>query len=1830
MYFGCSAAQQTTLFEFETSSDSQTIVVQGTPQVSKANVQLEFSDINFELKLIFYIYLNYDNQLPVKNMHYYTECKSEFDNLYAMKMEKILQVDHLQMLQIYYTIPLKGGLTKPEYKSCEVRDQYGTQIKSSPVVAYTINIEYVFALQVDIKLVGGETSPENKLNNMIGGVLHIWNYRAYDTVEENVKRQHSYVELLDKSSNDLYDKYLQISELLMEQSPILANINLKSIKYCQPRRLPLSSYSKFNFRDTLLHQSCSSDVNCANENLLPYEIKCVGDRLLGAYWAAFDANQICYVKSNFKPLTIKISDTELSLYNGLLTPSESFDELHSLLVDENEVELVAFDIIQIGKMFQQLIVKMKDWLSDSFATLKFMNMFEEIAKTESTVMRTAAQQNFNSTNIMLDLLNCVANYQPVDYDENGLNVMRTSKLIVYQIDPTVMNIGGVALYLNSSRMVKRKDLNNYFVKSLSINQTVEELLDGPESRFLQTAAFVPSNIYDFLKGTSQAKLLININIFLDDKLFQTNQESHAPIVISLSIPNFDNYFPYLLPSIFKTGGSQLPAQPCKYYNFHLMNSVSSLGEWTDLGCDVMGTSQMNDLVACGCNHLTNFAALAPGDRPDEYVECQPKIFFPSSSFHIPNEMETTEVPPEMTTSGFDFITFPTNTEYQLTASHLISEKSLWYSDIVCLDEDFRMISYTCYDDIYLYDDFCKFLISNEDIKYCPDYFDQHVHDDKIYCIRRDVLPDKRLQESDETCSKGSYDSTESYSNHTYLSLLHLNQTELQNRENIWFESFVIGESSYHFLHIKYLDLDTDNVFQYEALTEICEYEFQPIIESTTCAVGNQYASLFDFFESKCYELVLLPGWASDPDSYASAQLFQPLTVPNLNIFLEFVRNDLIGREHLCLVDLKDLHIPQVSNGIATINHKGEIFVNGDYNCVIEVHRNSAHSEASVDLNLEFKKTNHEVHLIVSNKDYLYRPYKDPNFGIQCRMIGYDDVLELELLSEMMENSTGIEKTRFDIKLNSLYPQKYYCESVTINGRRIRSPEVIGFGDIQRRMFAVILLVHLDINNNVKDVLDAALTDTYHYRICSIDDSAEGKVDERNVHLFIESTATDDITGSDVYDDQKTYEVMMTTREFLRGLDRAGISFISIKSIKYCFAQLLQHSPQFVWRSVQIGRRSSTDDNCLNERTIPHTRKCLGDIVFGGEWEDFSEEEKICKDKKTLSRRTLDLFEDERYLLINPQAATEILYKLADPGMNYPKFIPVDVLQLGQIIERLELLGTFENSLNTNNSLDLVTIIDKVARMSMKILSEVAQVDLGTTNIVLESLDALAPPSSYDANGISIIETSDVKVFYIDPSIKNITGIALFRESQTESNSETFRVEYLFSNQMLDGLLSAPQNMTSSLEVATFLPEELYRYLIRMNGSNKPLRVVVTVFLTDKLFQTNQLNNANSVISVSIPGHTGSLPHLLPTIYKLHSHQTSEYCGYFDLQPEDSPVSLGEWSQWGCTFIGTSDDNSSVACGCNHMTHFSFLLTGHGMKHNEDEDYFDGSLAHNLILDWITRVCNGLSMMGILFIVVTSIMFRRWRSDIKNLIILQFSFAIGIQIILLMIADSTVNREKSLVACVMLGSSIQYIILVTFSWMLVLALRQYHRFVTVFNSEITSNFFCLSMLIGWVFPLIPTIISASVAPQLYTPISNEICYPKDHALYFGLVMPILIIVSINLTIFVLVIRSIFLNANVLRTTSKIEIGHLRIIIILFFVLGLTWIFGLLSIYESKVQICFAYIFNITAPSQGFIIFVYSIVLNPRTRRLWLISYKENISKLTESFFVNRSKTSFNKF
>lgn len=389
------------------------------------------------------------------------------------------------------------------------------------------------------------------------------------------------------------------------------------------------------------------------------------------------------------------------------------------------------------------------------------------------------------------------------------------------------------------------------------------------------------------------------------------------------------------------------------------------------------------------------------------------------------------------------------------------------------------------------------------------------------------------------------------------------------------------------------------------------------------------------------------------------------------------------------------------------------------------------------------------------------------------------------------------------------------------------------------------------------------------------------------------------------------------------------------------------------------------------------------------------------------------------------------------------------------------------------------------------------------------------------------------------------------------------------------------------------------------SGTKKHRLVINLFWDHGLFASNiaRIKTPSHVVSVTLDGVKH--PNLNPPLILLfdnprtiHSHDRK--CVFWDFEANSG---LGNWSDIGCSPAVRLSDNDTVKtdiCICTHLTHFGHLLS----PTLEEET--------NIALDMITIVGCSVSLLGLFGIAVTAVVFPEWRRGASRKIQLHLSTSLAILMSVFLVNSHLFSSPNESQFCVVLGVALHFSLVSTFCWMFVAAWFQYLRLTKPLASlRRTPHILLKTVVFAWGFPFIPCGTLLIVSPSSY---NSPQCYPTGLAHYFSVIAPISIIISLNIAMFVLIICSIYklgnfgVHANcglqyIKSNQSKRRVAYRRLsaLIFLFFLLGLSWIFGIWK---------FSYLFCCTTTIQGFAFFVFFIVLEKNARAKWSNLFAKN--------------------
>nr|XP_018896108.1 PREDICTED: latrophilin Cirl-like isoform X8 [Bemisia tabaci] len=310
-----------------------------------------------------------------------------------------------------------------------------------------------------------------------------------------------------------------------------------------------------------------------------------------------------------------------------------------------------------------------------------------------------------------------------------------------------------------------------------------------------------------------------------------------------------------------------------------------------------------------------------------------------------------------------------------------------------------------------------------------------------------------------------------------------------------------------------------------------------------------------------------------------------------------------------------------------------------------------------------------------------------------------------------------------------------------------------------------------------------------------------------------------------------------------------------------------------------------------------------------------------------------------------------------------------------------------------------------------------------------------------------------------------------------------------------------------------------------------------------------------------------------------------------------------WSDEGCHVALTN--NTHTVCQCNHLTHFAILMDVHTT---------DLMAPHQVALQIITYIGCIISILCLMLAVITFQIFRGLKCDRvtihKNLcaclLIAELLFLVGI------------SRTDQQFLCGAIAAALHFFFLCAFAWMFLEGFQLYVMLIEVFEAE--KSRVCWYYTFGYGVPLLIVLTSCLIDPLSYG--TNRYCWLRaDNFFIFSFVGPVVIVILANVVFLSMAIYMMCRHSNTsvtmkskehsrlasasgkeesaLQSKLQSHLAWLRGAIVLVFLLGLTWTFGLLYLNEESVIM--AYIFTVLNSLQGLFIFVFHCVQNDKVRK-----------------------------
>lgn len=348
---------------------------------------------------------------------------------------------------------------------------------------------------------------------------------------------------------------------------------------------------------------------------------------------------------------------------------------------------------------------------------------------------------------------------------------------------------------------------------------------------------------------------------------------------------------------------------------------------------------------------------------------------------------------------------------------------------------------------------------------------------------------------------------------------------------------------------------------------------------------------------------------------------------------------------------------------------------------------------------------------------------------------------------------------------------------------------------------------------------------------------------------------------------------------------------------------------------------------------------------------------------------------------------------------------------------------------------------------------------------------------------------------------------------------------------------------------------------------------------------------SSVISVSVSSNPPTLYELEKVTFTLsHNRIRDEYkslCAFWNYSPE---TMNGSWSLEGCELTFSNETHTS--CHCNHLTHFAILMSSGpsiGIK-----DYN--------ILTRITQLGIIISLICLAICIFTFWFFSEIQSTRttihKNLccslFLAELVFLVGI------------NTNTNKLFCSIIAGLLHYFFLAAFAWMCIEGIHLYLIVVGVIYNKgfLHKNFY----IFGYLSPAVVVGFSAALGYRYYG--TTKVCWlSTENNFIWSFIGPACLIILVNLLAFGVIIYKVFRHTAGLKPEVSCYENIrscARGALALLFLLGTTWIFGVLHVVHASVVT--AYLFTVSNAFQGMFIFLFLCVLSRKIQEEYYRLFK----------------------
>ncbi|XP_064394599.1 deleted in malignant brain tumors 1 protein-like isoform X5 [Halichondria panicea] len=424
---------------------------------------------------------------------------------------------------------------------------------------------------------------------------------------------------------------------------------------------------------------------------------------------------------------------------------------------------------------------------------------------------------------------------------------------------------------------------------------------------------------------------------------------------------------------------------------------------------------------------------------------------------------------------------------------------------------------------------------------------------------------------------------------------------------------------------------------------------------------------------------------------------------------------------------------------------------------------------------------------------------------------------------------------------------------------------------------------------------------------------------------------------------------------------------------------------------------------------------------------------------------------------------------------------------------------------------------------------------------------------------------------------------------------------------------ADESSTSTLS----LPPSLFTQL---SAPDTTYRLLYSSFATASFFPPAdpQMKVSSDVISASVNGLVVSnLDDMDPVTLRLRrvnpdlgltdeALDARTVCVYWDFALNSGS---GDWSAFGCKMAGR-DQDGRVTCECNHLSSFALLVNVQleatvrpSTVPPSPEPVVGG-------VQVIVYVGLAVALVALLISLLSHLFSKKVRSSDPGVVVINMCISLlGLYIVFIISAQAphlnANNPPHGANVCAFFSALLQYFTLSFFCLTAVEALLILGEQTVMLKHR---YFLPVALAVAWLLPL--AIVAICMGGYEYY-VNVEFCRPSAWPFWVGFAASFAIVTIINWTVFAMATCGICLHCfsssnEAKKSRVSSHLSHLLIAVILSVIFSVAWIFFLISVADSFVNVSVAaqYIYAIFFAVHSVLLLVLYAVRSPDTRSEWV--------------------------